>query len=431
MALRFRARPGRLLALALAASAFFAVLGAGAAFAADVSTPLDSGNSVVIDLGAPVVEQTCRACHGNIAKTKNYSSEVIFSHGNHIVLQCSSCHSRFPHRPEGTERPTMKGCFDCHGLRHGSMGILATGKCEDCHVTPRERLRPAFHTFGWKGEPHVKPAEEAFNTRCAMCHTPETCTDCHDRELVEWAPKSWDYDAGDGCMSCHEQSQLLKQSMSGSKSFQVSGLELSAHRDLSCQQCHVDYRYDDKPSRTPLWNVNAGYACADCHRASEETSLSAPVPEWEKSIHGKQVNEGNFDAATCASCHGGHFINKSNTEAAKARMHSAAYRTCARCKQHGDDYDTYDDYYHGKAYKAGAPDAPACWQCHEAHEVLPSADPESSVNAKNVGTTCGQEGCHSGSDEQFGADAAALIHQKQSAAEENPLMQVINRIRGQ
>ncbi len=127
---------------------------------------------------------------------------------------------------------------------------------------------------------------------------------------------------------------------------------------------------------------------------------------------------------------GGHFIYSTATEAGKLRMHGSAYRTCARCKQHGDDYATYNDYYHGRAYKNGASDAPACWQCHEAHGVLPSNNPASSVSSKNVGATCGQEGCHKGSSEEFGAAAGELIHRTGEAQEENALLQLIARVRG-
>jgi hypothetical protein len=111
-------------------------------------------------------------------------------------------------------------------------------------------------------------------------------------------------------------------------------------------------------------------------------------------------------------------------------MHQSSYRVCARCKQHGDEYDTYDDYYHGKAYKAGAPDAPACWDCHESHDILPKSDPASSVNEANVGETCGTEGCHTGSSETFGTEAASLIHSKATAVEENPLLRLINNLTG-
>lgn len=377
---------------------------------------------------APVVEATCLNCHADLAKTKNYASEIEFSHAYHVMIQCSGCHSRFPHRPEAVvEKPTMKQCFNCHDLRHGPMGLVASGTCSDCHKTAEQDLRPAFHTFGWKGEPHVKPAEKEFNTRCAMCHDQASCDDCHEQEGIDWAPASWDYDAGDGCLACHGSQTLTKASTSGPKSFFVTGIDASAHRDVTCQQCHVDFRYDDKESPSKSWQVNAGYACADCHAKQKEKALSAPVDEWKTSIHYAKLVEGNVNSATCASCHGGHFIMRTDTEYAQQIVHGSAYRMCARC--HKAAYTSYDDYYHGDAYKQGNPDAPACWQCHADHEILPQADPKSTVSDKNINATCGQEGCHKGSDENFGDAAKTLIHQKSETLSTNPLRNLLMRVR--
>ena len=427
----FRARPGRLLATLVAASAFIAALGGGVAYAADEPVQDLSFEQLFLKLqNSPVYKDACtKTCHGNIAKTKNYASSIIFQHGYHQLIACSSCHPRFPHRADTTiERPTMAGCFDCHGVRHGPMGLIASGTCEDCHVTERARLRPAFHTFGWEGREHVEPSNKEFNTKCAMCHTPASCTECHDSLGVEWAPESWDYNAQDGCLACHGNIALSKQSADGLKSFTITGLNASAHSDLDCQQCHIDYRYDDKPSPSTLWTVNAGHACAECHKTAEDGKYAKAVTEYGESAHAEGIEKGNYDSATCSSCHGGHFIFRMETDAAKARMHLSAYRTCARC--HDEEYGTYDDYYHGKAYKAGSLDAPACWDCHGAHKVLPKDDKGSMVAEANVAETCGQEGCHSGADEQFGTEAAMLIHEKVKAQKENPLYKLVAKLTG-
>lgn len=431
MGLRYRARPGRLLAAVIAAAAFYAVLGGGVAYAEDKAAEALSFEEVFLQLqSSPVYKDACtKTCHGSIAKTKNYSSAIKFQHGYHQVYECAACHSRFPHRADTTiERPTMKGCFACHGVRHGPMGIVATGKCEDCHVNPRDRLRPAFHTFGWAGKEHVDPANKEFNKRCAMCHEPASCTDCHDAEGIEWAPAKWEYNAGDGCTACHD-SSLTKQAATGVKSFAVTGLSDSAHNDLSCQDCHIDYRYDDAPVPSPLWTINASKACANCHETAEEGKWAKVVVEYDRSQHAEAIGKGNMDSATCSSCHGGHFIYRLDNDVAKQRLHLSAYRVCARC--HDEEYGTYDDYYHGKAYKAGSPDAPACWDCHGAHDVQEKADATSLVAESNVGKTCGQEGCHSGSDERFGASAAKLIHEKVKEQKENPLYRLVANITGQ
>jgi hypothetical protein len=50
------------------------------------------------------------------------------------------------------------------------------------------------------------------------------------------------------------------------------------------------------------------------------------------------------------------------------------------------------------------------------------------VSDKNVGKTCGQEGCHKGSTEQFGAQAGSLIHRKGEAQQSNPVLEFFSKI---
>lgn len=420
-------RPGRLISIALAPLVALTVFSAASVAFAQVEI---DDETLIIDLGGKVYAENCDPCHANISETDNYASEIIFTHGYHKLIACSSCHSRFPHRKEGTERPTMQVCYNCHGLQHGPMGELATGKCEDCHNTPVVKLRPAFHVYDWAEKPHVEPSLENLQTQCMMCHDGPFCDDCHDAESVNWRPaEEYVYDSDGGCNACHGDENLTKTSNGAPKSFQVVGVDDSAHRDLSCQKCHMDYEYEDAEAPTPIWQVNAGIACANCHadpttwgddvdRAAHNKEM---VEKYNASVHADQINDGNLESATCSGCHGGHYIKTLDTEFARRELHGGAYRMCARC--HLDEYDSYDDYYHGAAYKQGALDAPACWDCHGAHGILPSSDPESAMSDENKGDTCGTEGCHSGSGESFTNAAGDLIHQKKETAEDNILRQ--------
>lgn len=420
MARRFGGHYGGYASLALATLVFAATAAfASVALAADAGQLNDE--QLTVTVGGTVFAEKCDPCHGNIADTKNFASSIIFRHGYHQLVQCSACHSRFPHRPEGTERPTMDSCFDCHGVRHGPMGLIGTDECEKCHVEPRsERTKPGFHTDDWAEKPHVAPSEKELNTRCMMCHDGPFCDDCHIREDINWTPETgYGYDPGDGCLACHGSDSLMKTSGGVPKSFQVTGVMDSAHQDITCQQCHTDYKYDDTPNPTKLWNVNAGYACSSC-KDHKEANV-----EYQKSVHAEEVAKGNFKSATCSSCHGGHYIQRLDTDAAKAMLHASGYRVCARC--HREQYDSYDDYYHGAAYKRGASDAPACWECHASHPILPASDPDSTIYPKNLGKTC--EACHTRSDEDFANAAGQLIHQKIKAVEENPLRNLLGTVR--
>lgn len=411
--------------MALAVLVFAGVMALASSAAAEDAVTTAADEQLTVTVGGMVFAEKCDPCHGNIAETKNFASSIIFKHGYHQLVQCSACHSRFPHRPEGTERPSMKSCFNCHGLRHGPMGLIATDECSKCHLEPRSSdTKPTFHneTPDWAGKGHVAPSEKSLNTQCMMCHDGPFCDDCHVAEDINWIPATgYYYDSQEGCQSCHGSDTLVKTAGGVPKSFQVVGVMESAHQDQTCQQCHVDFAYEDRESPSKLWNVNAGLSCGSCKDHKDQNAA------YEKSIHAEELEKGNMTSATCGSCHGGHYIQRLDSAVASSALHASAYRVCARC--HKKEYLTYDDYYHGAAYKRGAPDAPACWECHGAHEVLPASDPESTVYAKNLGETCGQEGCHRGSNEDFSTAAGQLIHQKPTVVEQNPLNRLISTVK--
>ena len=386
--------------------------------------------AIVIDPNAGVFEENCQGtCHGTIWGATKMAAEINFSHGYHAVYQCSACHgTTFVHSRNGTIKPTMKLCWSCHGLWHGPQGEMATGKCEACHKTPRSQMRPVSHTPGWAGKPHVVPGKDQLQSRCMMCHTQAQCETCHRAKGINWQPDGpWAYNSGDGCLQCHGLSTLRKTvgyvqagvTAPVEKSFQITGLEFSAHRNLTCGQCHPDFTYSKVQAvqQTNLWSWNAALACQNCHDHDKVTAV------YIKSVHGQAQLKGNLNTATCASCHGSHNIAPLKSPLAKAQLHASADQVCARSGCHEAEWASYDDYYHGAAYKKGATDSPACWQCHGAHNIQKVKSPDSMVSAENLGKTCGA--CHKGSDAAFGAQAALLIHQKKTIYNDNMVVRAI------
>jgi len=386
-------------------------------------TALDNDDVLRIDLAAPVFKSTCVYCHPVIAETRD--PDIRFSHGFHIWAPCSSCHEEFPHGPEGTISPGMDVCWYCHGLRHGPHGLIAVDECEKCHLVDLARLRPESHIRGWEGEPHVEPANQRLRTECAMCHELGQCDDCHLAEGVRWRPPvPFTYDPGNACLACHGAPDLAKLTEEGLKSYYVTGIDVSAHRDVTCTECHMDFRYDDEPPETPLWQVNAGLGCMECHEGTHPDL----VEDYSASIHGELILQDDYSSATCASCHGGHDIARLDTEKAKRELHFSGEEMCADC--HPVEWDSYDDYYHGRAYKRGAPDAPSCWRCHGSHEILPLADPDNLMYPVNAIETCSGEGCHYGVDESFIEASYDLIHGSSEVAAENPVIKWWRSFRG-
>jgi hypothetical protein len=379
--------------------------------------------TTTIEIGGDVFADKCKPCHADYTETDN--PKYVFSHGNHITFQCSSCHPVFPHRPQGTDLPAMKDCFNCHALYHGPQGILAKGDCEACHGGKLPDLRPASHTFDWAKTPHVDPGNERLTTECSMCHTKNDCDVCHVEQKIAWTPpQPMVYDAGNGCLACHGSPNLIKSSSEGIVSYQVTGIDESAHRDLTCPDCHIDFAYELPKPPTRVWYINAGMSCAngECHDDADY------LEAYQASAHGKAIAEGDYSSATCGSCHGGHDIALLDTDAAKLDLHFSSEAMCAGC--HQDRWDNYHDPYHGKAYKRLVEDAPACWGCHPAHEALPSKDPGSSTHAANIGPTCATCHQHADAGEEFASFSAEMIHQQEGVRAENILHKLLSLLPG-
>lgn len=412
------------------------------AYAADQSGSTYSVTDILSQLGQlqsmPVEEDVCAKCHPSYDPAASFAADIKFSHGYHVKMQCADCHTKFPHQTTGLQRPTMKICMNCHGVYHGPQGIIAKANCDACHYTPKAQLSCPYSKIpNWAGDGHDAKGKTDTTKDCMMCHKQSDCDTCHQRKKVAttFTPKDgWAYDPGEadaksGCYACHGNSTLMAPVAGKNQSFQITGVRNSVHYQITCQQCHPDFRYDATPGVTKIWNVNAGIQCGVCHQTLTDKKLSQPVADYAKSTHAKKINSGDYTAATCASCHyRPHDIESLDTEAAKAKMHADADNVCARC--HRDKYDSFNDYYHGQPYKNGAPDAPACWQCHGSHLSLAHQDASSTVNPKNLGQTCGQAGCHKGSTEQFASQAAQLIHRKGEVQQGNPLVQTIANIKG-
>ena len=60
---------------------------------------------------------------------------------------------------------------------------------------------------------------------------------------------------------------------------------------------------------------------------------------------------------------------------------------------------SYQASFHGLATKYGQTNVANCASCHGVHDILPSKDPASSINPKNLQPTCGK--CHPGAGETF------------------------------
>ena len=399
----------------LLVSVFVWALGVSAAFAAQAPA-----TNVVQQLQrGPLLAFTCTDCHASLNGTTTVTAiaGVKFSHGSHMTYDCTACHARFPHTKTGTERPMMPACFTCHGLRHGPQGVVAGFTCDKCHTKPRSQLIPKDHLApDFNGKGHVQPSKDGLRTSCMLCHTKDQCDTCHIKTNVSWdTTMSYTYDAGDSCLSCHK-TQLPRIAAPVT----ASNLDVSAHRTLTCVQCHTDFNHVDTPAGSPLWNVNAGLSCGQngCHPKEQAT--------YAKSIHGTTLLSGaDLTSPSCGDCHGGHNIERLKTDAAKTRLRLSGEQMCVgTCHTHDAAYVSYNDWWHGTAYKNGNADAPACWTCHGAHDVTALKDAAAKTSPEHLKDTCGQIGCHQGVTENFAEGWRTLVHTREKDVVANPILQL-------
>jgi len=254
------------------------------------------------------------------------------------------------------------------------------------------------------------------------------------------------------CASCHEQGQKLAK---------------SAHAALTCDTCHQSHEKVPHPANIakPVCGTchadQAGdYAqgvhgqarkggnegapdCSLCHGGAHDLlppksqAFRAAVPDtcgmchtevveqFRSSVHGTALARGITQAPLCTDCHGEHKILK-HTNAASSVNASNIRDTCGSC--HGDVRLTrkfgmpsdrlvsFDSSFHGLAAKSGSQTVANCASCHGVHNILPSSDPKSMVNPKNLPKTCGK--CHQGAGTRF---AISQVHVAEGATEPEAL----------
>jgi formate dehydrogenase gamma subunit len=261
------------------------------------------------------------------------------------------------------------------------------------------------------------------------------------------------------CLECHSDKTLTKKNSAGkeiSLFVDVARLSASAHKTNSCVSCHSDITEkhpDDNAAAKPvncatcherqtesygasvhgvaLKNGRADAAtCQDCHDSHDIIAATSPLSplhisrqaqtcgachdqeasDWAASVHGKALAAGVRDAPTCTDCHSEHKIESltGNSEKISAEVCSrchASERLNTKYNLPADRVRTFFDSYHGLASQYGSTLAANCDSCHGYHKILPSSDPNSTINKAHLVETCGK--CHPGANEKF---ALGKIH---------------------
>ncbi len=326
----------------------------------------------------------CLDCHGDpdgdgpVVDVKEFAGSILED------LACTDCHTGITELPHYDIEIGPPACGDCHGdvaadyVQHG-MGMVGKSPyvpaCWDCHGT-HHILSPS------NDQATVSP--QNLPGTCAKCHENQAFLDkvgirfkhpvevyrqgIHGRELP--GVKS----SAATCVDCH-------------------GTAGSAHQILGPGNTKASINY-----------FNIAKTCGHCHQTIEQ--------EYDKGIHGQLVAEGEVRAPTCTHCHGEHGILPISDPRSPVSPYRIAESTCTPCHDSANLNERYMlpsgtpssflDSYHGLKSQNGDTKVANCASCHGAHLILPSSDPESSVNPANLAKTCGR--CHEGINEAMATE---------------------------
>jgi hypothetical protein len=238
-----------------------------------------------------------------------------------------------------------------------------------------------------------------------------------------------------GCTVCHSDPDLVRIQAGQTVSLYVDTevLESSAHHDVPCTGCHIDFAYKTPHSNVTSsgqeWKAIAKSACKNCHPqsfadyTSSSHSPSGQPGDTTGTIGAQNSSAPGMPKPLCGDCHGGHSIPASNNVEAQAVLHLSGIEMCGKCHKEGTD--DYADYYHGAAYKTSAPDSPACWDCHNTHLILPSTDLQSSVSKDRLIDTCKK--CHEDPRDGY-VSYTELVHGHQDVLDANPLYAAVKSV---
>ena len=340
----------------------------------------------------PAAEE-CLACHSDATLTHDENGKSVSLHVDPQTFKDSIHGSIFT-------------CVDCHtdvkSAAHETTPKKIT--CAGCHADEQAAYDRSFHGKAVRGG----------NTRAA------SCVDCHGsaHELLPASdPKSRVHHANipATCGSCHSQQFVMENSglslqMVASYQQSVHGHAVAAGSEKAavCTDCHGTHEIlDAKDSKSPIFKFNVASTCGKCH-----DSISR---EYQQSIHGTAVAQGNWQAPVCTDCHGIHSIKAHNDPNSPVAAQNVAQATCARCHEsvrlsqefgvEGRRETTYLASYHGLASRLGSQVVANCASCHGTHSIFPSSDPRSTIHRANLARTCGQ--CHPGVTDKF---TSAKVH---------------------
>ncbi|MCF6170828.1 MAG: cytochrome b/b6 domain-containing protein [Bacteroidales bacterium] len=352
----------------------------------------------------------CKECHGTHDILSRWNSDSKIYKMN-IPALCGNCHK------EGAPVARIYNIDEhniienysqgIHGKGLFQSGLLVTATCNDCHnshlilphespnssVNPKRIARTCMKCHVQIEKTHKKVIKSELWEK-APGAVP-SCTDCHPPHKVEYQNIE-DVIPNKSCLKCHlkdeSKGEYLVSDKGDTLHFDLAHLSNSVHSTIQCVKCHTGVSHE---LETPCQTVDK-VDCSNCHIEVSN--------EYFSSGHGQAYFQKVEGAPYCTDCHGTH-ETKSRFDDTSPTYRGAIPTLCGGChKTNGKaniaaklkEVNAYFDYstsIHGKGLtKKGLLVSAVCTDCHTSHHELKESDTLSSVNPKNVPSTCAK--CH-------------------------------------
>jgi cytochrome b subunit of formate dehydrogenase len=332
-------------------------------------------------------DEECLSCHGDTSLTKDVDGKQMSLfvdakklhssiHGS-MKLSCVDCHSDVKTLAHETP-PRKVMCADCHANAKDAYAhslhakVTSAGNpaadCQDCH-----------------GDAHAILAGGHPDSPVNHAHIPATCGRCHGQKFL-----------------MESNGVSTQPFLSYQESVHGRAVGSGSMKAAVCTDCHGAHAIlPPNDPQSPISRLSVPATCGQCHTDIQNT--------FNASIHGQAIAHGNQLSPVCTDCHGIHSIKSHKDPNSPVAEQNLSRDTCARCHQGvrlssefgipGNRVSTYMDSYHGLASEGGSVVAANCSSCHGVHNILPSSDPNSTINKANLESTCGK--CHKGATQKF------------------------------
>ncbi|MDI6752912.1 MAG: cytochrome c3 family protein [Thermodesulfobacteriota bacterium] len=324
------------------------------------------------------------------------------------AVACESCHGEEPRKILGKSvHASIPSCSSCHGTHEIQSKVkFSPAHCATCHPHSDQAYQRSVHGLSQK-------KGQGKAARCQDCHGG------HDiRKKGDSRSQVYPLNLPRTCGRCHVNPELIKKyKIPAPAAYQLymdnihgraltrSGLLVAA----VCSNCHGSHEI--LPSQNPASSTSRGKipeTCGTCH--------AGVLATYGQSIHGQALKKGDSRAPACTDCHSAHRIQRVEVEAWKLGV----VRECGTC--HLERMMTYRDTFHGHVTSFGSAVGARCSDCHGAHDILPPADPRSTIHKKNIVATCGK--CHAKATPSFTQFYAHADHRNK---EQYPILYYTDR----